>query len=469
MSALWTSAELREATGGTLTPEVAVTGVSIDTRSLQPGDLFVALRDVRDGHDFVADALARGAAAALVDRDPPGVAPDAPLLQVGDTLEGLRALGAAARARSQARFVGVTGSVGKTTTKEMLRLALGALGPTHAATASYNNHWGVPLTLARQPRDAAFAVIEMGMNNRGEIAPLSRLARPHVAVITTIGTSHIGNLGRQEAIAEEKADILLGLGPGGGVVLPADSALLPLLLARARVAGVKALTFGEAAGADIRLESYAGEPDSGTARILAGGQPLSLRLAAPGRHLAANACAALAAVMALGGSLATATEALGGFGAGAGRGARVTLTLQGGTALLLDDSYNASPPSIRAGLSVLAAQRATRRIVALGDMLELGEGGPAMHADLASDVAAAADLVYCCGPLMRHLFEALPEGRRGAHLADSAALAPVLAAALRPGDAVLVKGSLGSRMARVVAQLKLLNANSGADGASVMP
>ncbi len=468
MTALWTAAELRAATDGKLAREVAVTGVSIDTRTLAPGDLFVALRDARDGHEFVADALARGAAAALVDRDPPDVATDAPLLRVADTLAGLQALGVAARGRSRARFVGVTGSVGKTTTKEMLRLALGALGPTGAATASYNNHWGVPLTLARLPRDAAFAVIEMGMNNRGEIAPLTRMARPHVAVITTIGTSHIGNLGSQEAIAEEKADIVLGLERGGTAVLPADSPFLPRLLARAKEAGAKVLTFGEDARADIQLTDYVAGPDRGTARLLAGGLPLSVRFGAPGHHLALNACAVLAAVQALDGDVAAAAEALSAFDAGAGRGQRVALVLPGGAATLIDDSYNASPASIRAGLAVLAAQPAARRIVALGDMRELGEESPKMHAELASDVASAADLVYCCGPLMRHLFEALPEEKRGAHLPDSSALAPVLTGAIRPGDAVLVKGSLGSRMATVVAALKSFNDRSGAVGAGVV-
>ncbi len=462
MSALWTSAELRAATGGTLAAEVAVTGISIDTRTLQPGDLFVALRYQRDGHDFVADALARGAAVALVDRDPPGVAAGAPLLRVADTLAGLQALGAAARTRSGARFVGVTGSVGKTTTKEMLRVALGALGATHASAASYNNHWGVPVTLARMPRDAAFGVIEMGMNARGEIAPLSRMARPHVAVITTIGTAHIGNLGSQEAIAEEKADILLGLEKGGTAVLPADSAFLPQLLRRAEQAGAKVLTFGENSRADIQLTDYVPEADRGTARLLMDGLPLSVHLSAPGHHLALNACAVLGAVHALEGDVVAAAEALSSFDAGAGRGQRVTLALPGGTALLLDDSYNASAASIRAGLKVLAAQRASRRIIVLGDMLELGEGGPAMHVELAPDGAAMADLVYACGPLMRGLYDALPEARRGAHAPDSAALATIVAQALRPGAAVLVKGSLGMRMARVVSALKALNATGAA-------
>lgn len=453
MTALWTSAEMRAATGGTLAADVAVTGVSIDTRSIAAGDLFVALRDVRDGHDFVAEALAKGAAAALVDRDPQGVGPDAPLLRVGDTLAGLTALGAAGRARSAAHFVGVTGSVGKTTTKEMLRVALSAFGRTHASAASYNNHWGVPLTLARLPRDAELAVIEMGMNNRGEIAPLTRLSRPHVAVITTIAPVHVGHLGSEEAIAEEKGDILLGVEPGGAAVLPADSRFLPRLTARAKEAGLRVLTHGEAPGADARLVAYEGTEDGGRAEILLQGERLGVTLAAPGKHVALNACAVLAAVAALGLAPRIAAAALPAFGAPAGRGRRVKLALPGGEALLIDDSYNASPASIRAGLAVLAAQKAGRRIAALGDMRELGEAGPAMHADLAADAAAACDLVFTCGELMAHLHAALPEGRRGAHLADSNALAPVLKEALRPGDAVLVKGSLGSRMAVVVQAL----------------
>jgi UDP-N-acetylmuramoyl-tripeptide--D-alanyl-D-alanine ligase len=404
----------------------------------------------------------------MVDRDPPVVAADAPLLRVGETLAGLTALGTAARARSAAKFVAVTGSVGKTTTKNLLRHAFAALGPTHAAEASYNNQWGVPLTLARTPRDAAFAIIEIGMNNRGEIAPLSRLAQPQVVVITNIGVSHIGRLGSQEAIAEEKADILQGLQPGGTAILPAETPFLPRLLQRAADAGARVLTFGEGARADIQLTDCVAEPERSTSRLLMDGLPLSIHLGAPGLHLAINACAAIAAVHALGGDVVAAAEALRGFDPGAGRGARVTLTLPGGEALLLDDSYNASPASIRAALAVLAAQPARRRIVALGDMLELGEGGPAMHQALAPDVTAAADLVYACGPLMRRLFDALPEGRRAEHVADSTALGPVVAAALRPGDAVLVKGSLGSRMAAVVAALKSLQ-ETRAGGAGVAP
>lgn len=453
MTALWTSTELRAATSGALAAECAVKGVSIDSRSIAPGDIFIALRDQRDGHDFVADALARGAMAAMVDHAPQGVVDTAKLLMVGDTLAGLTALGAAGRARATARVVGVTGSVGKTTTKEMLRVALGAFGATHASAASHNNHWGVPLTLARLPRDAAFAVIEMGMNNRGEIAPLSRLAQPQIGIITSIGTAHIGLLGSQAAIAAEKGDIIAGIAPGGTAILPADSTFAAELVARARDAGLTVLTHGEAAGADARLLSYQASPGGGMAEIALAGQHIALRLTTPGRHVALNACAVLAAVQALGLSPEKGAEALASFTAGAGRGALRRIRVAGGEALLIDDSYNASVASVRAGLAVLAAQPAKRRIFAFGDMLELGAEGPAQHAALAPDAAQNSDLVFCCGPLSKNLFDALPAHQRGGHFPDSAALAPALRAALQPGDAVLVKGSLGSRMGLVIAAL----------------
>jgi len=453
MTTLWTSAELRAATSGALATECAVKGVSIDSRSIAPGDIFIALRDQRDGHDFVADALARGAMAAMVDHAPQGAVDTAKLLMVGDTLAGLTALGAAGRARAMARVVGVTGSVGKTTTKEMLRVALGAFGATHASAASHHNQWGVPLTLARLPRDAAFAVIEMGMNNRGEIAPLSCLAQPQIGIITSIGTAHIGLLGSQAAIAAEKGDIIAGIAPGGTAILPADSTFAAELVARARDAGLTVLTHGEAAGVDARLLSYQASPGGGMAEIALAGQHIALRLTTPGRHVALNACAVLAAVQALGLSLEKGAEALASFTAGAGRGALRRIRVAGGEALLIDDSYNASVASVRAGLAVLAAQPAKRRIFAFGDMLELGAEGPAQHAVLAPDAALYSDLVFCCGPLSKNLFDALPAHQRGGHFPDSAALAPALRAALQPGDAVLVKGSLGSRMSLVIAAL----------------
>ncbi|MCO6419716.1 UDP-N-acetylmuramoyl-tripeptide--D-alanyl-D-alanine ligase [Siccirubricoccus sp. KC 17139] len=451
---LWTAAELRAATGGRLTAEVAVTGISIDTRTLAPGDLFIALRDARDGHDFVAQALARGAAAAMVDHAPPGLGPEAPLLFVMETLQGLTALGAAGRARCAGRVAAVTGSVGKTGTKEMLRHLLGALGPTHAAQASYNNHWGVPLTLARLPAGARFAVIEIGMNNPGEIAPLTRLARPHVAAITNVAEAHIGHMGGMAAIAEEKGSIALGLEPGGVAVLPRDNAFFPRLAEIAQAAGAaRILSFGRDASAGVRLLEATTSAAGTTARIAVEGREIAIAMPAIGLQHAENATCALAVVAALGEDPARAAPALSAYAPGAGRGAdRVVALPGGGTALLVDDSYNGQPPAMRAALRNLGLRPATRRIAVLGDMRELGEHSAALHRGLAEE-AGAADLVFACGPEMAHLLAALPAAKRGAHAPDSASLAPLVKSALQPGDVVLVKGSLGSRMALVVQAL----------------
>ena len=449
MSALWTPRDLVAATGGVLRVPFQATGVSIDTRTLRRGDLFVALiGEFGDGHLHVAEALAKGAAGAMVHRLPDGVSDDAPLLQVADTLDGLRGLAAFARARFGGRLVAVTGSVGKTTTKEMLRAMLTPQGKTWAAEASHNNHWGVPLTLARMPANAAFAVVEIGMNHAGEILPLARLARPHVAVITNVERAHVGHLGSIEAIADEKAAVLAGLEPGGVAVLPGDSAMLGRLRGGADV--VRLFGGGAADGRLLEISMQAGGSD-----VVAefDGVAASLRVNAPGRHMAMNAVAALLAAVALGGDLARSIDGLAGFGAMAGRGARRDIAVAGGTAMLLDESYNASAASVRAALSVLALQPATRRVAVLGDMLERGEAGPAEHLALAPDIAAAADLMFACGPLMRLPFDAIPAACRGAHAADSAALAPIVASAVRAGDAVLVKGSLGSRMRAVVQAL----------------
>jgi len=361
---------------------------------------------------------------------------------VADTLAGLHALGRAGRARFTGKLLAVTGSVGKTTTKEMLRAALSAFGPTHAAEASYNNHWGVPLTLARLPANAAFCVAEIGMNHAGEIAPLARLAAPHVAIVTAVASAHIGHLGSLEAIADEKAAVSQGLEPGGIIVLPGDS---PFLARMAEAAPGRVITFGRTERADARLLRVAPVQAS----IL--GKKVEFSLAAPGEHMALNAVAALAGCAALGLDVAVAAAALAMFRPIAGRG--LQRPIHGGDILLLDESYNASAASVRAALGVLAAQSG-RRLAVLGDMLELGEFGPAEHAGLAPDVAASADLLYACGPLMRHLYDGVPDRQRGVHVRDSSALAPLVAAAVRPGDAVLVKGSLGSRMRLVVTALE---------------
>ena len=451
MNGLWSAEDLVTATGGRLLAPFEATGVAIDTRKLVPGEMFVALKgDRRDGHDFVAEAVRRGASGMMVERVPENFPTDAPLLVVPDTLAGLTALGAYGRARSFARVFAVTGSVGKTTTKEMLRLALSGQARVHAAEASYNNHLGVPLTLARLPRDAQAAVVEIGMNHPGEIAPLARLVRPHVAIITAIASAHIGHLGSLEAIAEEKATIFSGLLPDGVAVIPADTPFLPVLLRHAGKARV--LRFGESG--EARLLSFSESPEGSVITAEIAAVRVRFRLPAAGRHLAMNALAALAAVAAGGFDVTAAAEALEQFQPVPGRGARRWIALpRGGKALLMDESYNASPASMRAALAVLALSSARRRVAVLGDMLELGAFGPAEHAGLAAAVEGAADIVFACGPLMRHLFDAISPALRGAYAPDAKTLAPIVAGALLPEDAVLVKASQGSAMHFVIAAL----------------
>ncbi|MGM0583062.1 MAG: UDP-N-acetylmuramoyl-tripeptide--D-alanyl-D-alanine ligase [Pseudomonadota bacterium] len=468
---LWTRAEAERASGGRATRDFAATGVSIDSRTLAPGDLFVALQDQRDGHDFVAAALEAGAAAAMVSRIPEGVGDSAPLLVVEDTLKGLEGLAAAARARSRAKVVAITGSVGKTSAKEMLRLALSRQGPTHAAEKSHNNHWGVPLTLARMPREAKYAVIEIGMNHAGEIRPLAQLARPHAALITTVAPVHLENFDSEAGIAFAKAEILEGLVPGGAAILFRDNPHYPRLLRRARRLGVRRiLRFGAAPRCHARLISADVGPGETTLRARLHGRPALIKIGAPGRHFAMNALGVLLAAEAVGADIARAAVALGGWHAPEGRGARWRIALDegglDGAIRLIDDSYNANPTSVGAALDVLAAARPEdgigrvsrgRRIAVLGDMLELGPQEAAMHAELAEHPAmAAVDRVHCCGLRMKALHEALPAERRGVWEADSAALAARMRRLLDAGDVVMVKGSLGARMARVVEAVKAM-------------
>ena len=420
-------------------------GVSIDTRTIQPGDLFVALRTATgDGHAHVTEALRRGAAGALV-HDQDSVPDGAAILVAANTQDALTRLGAFGRQRFEGSVVAVTGSVGKTTTKDMLRAALFASGPTHAAFASYNNHWGVPLTLARMPADASFAVVEIGMNHPGEIAPLASLAAPDVAIITTIAAAHIGNMGSIEAIADEKASILGGILQGGAAVLPADSAQYERLLARVP-AGARVLKFG---AGDVR--SIVENADGSDVEAVVDGRPVRFRVNAPGRHMVENALGVLNACAAVGADLDSCAAALGGFSAGAGRGERRPIL--NGAAVLLDESYNASGASVRAALAVLKLTPARRRIAILGDMLELGDHSRAEHESLADAVCDSADIVYACGPWMKFLYDAVPTQKHGAYAPDSAALAVAMPDAIQAGDVVLVKGSLGSRMRTVVAAL----------------
>jgi UDP-N-acetylmuramoyl-tripeptide--D-alanyl-D-alanine ligase len=475
MSLAWTAAEARTATGGRLAGrhDWRAEGVSIDSRSVKPGELFVALQGPSfDGHDFVAAALGRGAAAALVHRSPPGIAADAPLLMVGDTLAGLIGLGVAARARSRARVVGVTGSVGKTGTKEALRLALSTQGETYANEGSLNNHWGVPLSLARLPSDVPLGVFELGMNHAGELGPLSRMVQPDVAVITTIEAAHLEFFDSLEAIADAKAEIFEGMSAAGTAVLNQDNAQFERLAGQARRQGVvRILGFGEHPAAavrllDCRLEAMSSEV---SAEVL--GRQIDYRLGAPGRHWVQNSLAVLAAVAALELDTGLAAGALATLAPPKGRGQRRQISVPGGTIELIDESYNASPAAMRAAFAVLAKARPGprgRRIAVLGDMRELGETAAELHAALAPAIAEAGiDLVLTCGPLMRALHDALPRARRGVHAADSQALIPAMLATLRPGDVVLVKGSLGTRMAPIVEAL--LQQDSVADRMSSRP
>ncbi len=429
-----------------MTTPFHATGVSIDTRTLQPGDLFVALKTRDgDGHDHVSGALTKGASGAMVHRqhDMPD---DAKLVVVGDTMAGLTALGAYARERFTGGVVAVTGSVGKTTTKEMLRIILGASGRTHAAAASYNNHWGVPLTLARMPPDFDYAVIEIGMNHPGEVAPLAVLAGPDVAVITSIEAAHIGNMGSLEAIADEKSSIARGILQGGTLVLPADSAFMTRMEA---AAGCRTVRFAASDARVTREDADGTDFDANVAD-----RTHRVRLAAPGRHMVMNALAALTAAHALGADVAAGARALADFEPVGGRGRRRAIL--GGTATLIDESYNASSASVRAALAVLWLMPGRRRVAVLGDMLELGEYSRSQHESLATAAAESADIVFCCGPSMKYLYDILPAERRGAYAADSAMLAGIVAEDARAGDVILVKGSLGSRMRAVTDALDAL-------------
>ncbi|MBL9050581.1 MAG: UDP-N-acetylmuramoyl-tripeptide--D-alanyl-D-alanine ligase [Tabrizicola sp.] len=467
MMALWTSADAVKATGGRSTAVWEALGVSIDTRTLQPGDLFVALKDVRDGHDFVAAALAKGAAAALVSHVPEGVAEDAPLLVVPDVLKALEGLGAFARARTKARVVGITGSAGKTSTKEMLRAILSGQGKTHAAEASYNNHWGVPLTLARMPADADFAVIEIGMNHPGEIAPLARLAKLDVAMVTTVAPAHLEAFESVEGIAHEKASIFEGLVPGGTAVFTADVEWTPLLRAKALSVGAAPVSFGQAKAADWHLIEARINDEATVCRATRAGEPLLFKIATPGRHFALNALGALAVAEALGADPMIAAHDIGRWAPPAGRGQRerIVLDIVEETFFdLIDDAFNANPASMAASLDVLIAAKPTdgigrvgggRRIAVLGDMLELGPTEAQLHAAIAQHPGlAAVAVIHCVGPRMKALHAVLPRGQRGEWVETAAELAARARGLIDAGDILLVKGSKGSKVSLVVDALR---------------
>ncbi|HEX2653721.1 MAG TPA: UDP-N-acetylmuramoylalanyl-D-glutamyl-2,6-diaminopimelate--D-alanyl-D-alanine ligase [Xanthobacteraceae bacterium] len=438
----------------------AIGGISIDSRTITPGDAFFAITgDSRDGHEFVDVALAAGAGLAVVSESKLGSLPsNAPLLVVGDVLEALRELALAARARSSAQIVAVTGSVGKTGTKEALRLILAEQAETHASAASYNNHWGVPLSLARMPASARFGVFELGMNHAGELTPLTRLVRPHVAVVTTVEAVHLEHFHSVEDIADAKAEIFAGLEAAGAAVINRDNPHFARLRQRAERAGVKRIvSFGEHADADVRLMKTALKSDCSIVDAQILGEAVTYKIGSPGRHVVLNSLAVLAAVKLLGGDLAIAALALARLQPPVGRGQRLTLALPNGAALLIDESYNANPASMRAAIALLGQSevgRSGRRIAVLGDMLELGQKGPELHRDLLEPIIASdVDLVFCAGPLIKSLWEALPSERRGGYAESASALEPQVLAVVRDGDVLMVKASNGSRMGSIVKAL----------------
>ena len=442
---LWTSDEICMATGGLLQgADFEATGVSIDTRTLEPGDLFVALKGERDGFVYARDAFQKGAAGALTYQTVEG-----PHIEVDDTLVALERMGVVARMRSPALRGAVTGSVGKTSVTQAIKAALELAGPAHGSVKSYNNHFGVPLTLARMPRATRRAVFEIGMNHSGEIEPLSRMVEPHAACVTTVGPVHIENFEDGEAgVARAKGEIFAGLVPGGAAVLNADDKWFDLLAGMAKAQGARVESFGSGEGNDARLTGF--EPHGGGAVVRArlDGKDIDFTIAQNGAHWGLNSLCALLMLRALDVDLDLAFDALARFGPLQGRGLESRIALPGGgTFTLIDESYNANPMSMRAAFATLKAHAAGgRRIAVLTDMLELGADAARRHADLAEPLEdAGVDLVFCAGPLMRALWDGLPAGMRGGWAASAAELAPEVQGAVRSGDVVVIKGSNGSK------------------------
>ncbi|MEI8393764.1 MAG: UDP-N-acetylmuramoylalanyl-D-glutamyl-2,6-diaminopimelate--D-alanyl-D-alanine ligase [Rhodospirillaceae bacterium] len=462
--ALWSVEDAAAATRGKASgPSWTATGVSIDSRTIAHGDLFVALKGPSfDGHAYVAQALAAGAAAAVVSERPAGLGKTMPLLMVADTFTALQDLGREGRRRTVAKVVAITGSVGKTGTKEALAKCLAAQGLAYATVGSLNNHWGVPLSLSRLPADSRFGVFELGMNHAGEIGPLSHQVKPDVGVITTIEPAHMEFFASLEAIADAKAELFEGMASDSTIILNRDNAQFGRLAAAAHKRGLWSLwSFGADAHADARLLDCSVQATSSMVTAQIFGERVQYCVAQPGRHWVTNSLAVLLAVRALGGDLQAAAVTLGHLMPVKGRGTRQRVQAAKGVFTLIDESYNASPASMAAAFQVLAATQpgaGGRRVAVLGDMRELGERSDAFHAGLAEPlVAAGIDLVYCSGPHMNALYRELPPALQGGHAADSAALAPVVTGAVAGGDVILVKGSAGSRMGAVVAALSGLD------------
>lgn len=461
--ALWTTQELLAATGGTLTGEITapMNGVSIDSRSIASGDIFVAIKgEAHDGHAYAAKALSAGASVALVSKATDEMKAAGPVLQVAtDPLFALEAMGRAARNWNKGKSIAVTGSVGKTSTKEMLRVALAASGKTHCSAASFNNHWGVPLTLARLQRNSAYGVFEIGMNHAGEITPLVKMVQPEVAIITAIAASHLGNFNSLDEIAEAKAEIFAGVVHGGAAVINSDTAYYEFLKSRAAEAGVKTIIgFGKNQNAQVRLKQLALHATCSCITADVMGEDVAFKLGVPGAHMAHNSLAVLAAVKLAGADLARACLALAEAAPANGRGGQEHLLVNGGDILLIDESYNANPESMVAAfnlLSTVSKSRKGRKIAVLGDMLELGQFSSDLHTGLAKSLdEAGIDLLYAAGPLMHSLWLAVPPEKRGGYAETSAGLCGSMISAMKAGDSVVIKGSNGSKMGLVVEALR---------------
>ncbi|MEB2843224.1 UDP-N-acetylmuramoylalanyl-D-glutamyl-2,6-diaminopimelate--D-alanyl-D-alanine ligase [Rhizobiales bacterium RZME27] len=460
MSLLWTSQEMTAVMEGRPFGALptGITGISIDSRSIGEGEAFFAIKGDRvDGHDYVGVAVANGAALIVVAE---GKLPamgriSVPMIVVEDVLEALGKLAVAARKRSRAQIVAVTGSVGKTTTKEMLRHALAPSGKVHAAVASFNNHWGVPLTLARMPIDTYFGVFEIGMNHSGEIRPLVAMVRPHVAVVTTIAAAHLGHFRDLDEIAEAKAEIFEGVLPGGAALINRDIPQYDLLDKAAQAAGVEnVLTFGQHAKADFRLADFEGNADGSVIWATLQGDTTEVRIGAPGRHIAENAMAALAVVALFDADMDAARQALADLKPVKGRGERHTLGIGEGHLTLIDESYNANPASMRAAIALLAAHEpelSGRRIAVLGDMLEMGEHSTKVHQNLAGALLASGiEHVWLAGPEMAALRDSLPESVEVAYFETTPELADYSVSSVVPGDVLMVKSSLGLGFRKII-------------------
>lgn len=463
MSWLWTTADMIATMGGRPIGALpaGVTGISIDSRTITPGEVFFAIKGDRvDGHDFATTAMANGAALLVVAE---GKLPamgriTTPMIVVDDVLAALGRLAVAARIRTDAKIVGVTGSVGKTTTKEMLRTLLAPSGKVHTAVASFNNHWGVPLTLARMPADTDYGVFEIGMNHPNEIRPLVKMVRPHVAVITTIAAAHLGHFNSLEEIASAKAEIFEGVEPGGVVLLNRDNKQFAYLERIAQeLALPHILSFGQHAKADFRLADFEGSAEGSTIWAVLNGETVEVHIGAPGRHIAENALAALAVVSLLGADLDAARAALAELKPVKGRGERHRLSITGGQLTLIDESYNANPASMRAAIALLAAtppQGAGRRIAVLGDMLEMGAFSQRVHEELAGPILTAGiEHVWLAGAEMAALRDALPDTVQVEYRATTAELVDHAVRNVIPGDVLMVKSSLGIGFGKIVKAL----------------